>query len=76
MDSFSFTRTIEGHTITVRAIYIPRAQTWGLLGKLDGEVIEHRQSVSPWEDARSIIDAELAKLDLDLDEPEDEGLAA
>jgi hypothetical protein len=59
MDTFTFRRDLPGTSIVVIAQYIPRLETWGVHVKVNGELVEHRQTDDPWRDARAAIDTEL-----------------
>lgn len=64
-DCFTFRRDFEGHVILVTAHFIPNMQTWGLMAKVNGTPVDHRQSADPWTDARGMIDRALMDLELD-----------
>ena len=64
-DCFTFRRDFEGHVVLVTAHFIPNMACWGLMAKVNGTPCDHRQSIDPWNDARSMIDHALIDLELD-----------
>lgn len=54
-DNFTFRRDYRGSSVLVIAHYIPRLELWGVIIKINGELVDHTQSDDPWKAAREAV---------------------
>lgn len=57
-------RTLDGLTIVVVASRIPSLSTWGMICKVNGEIVDHRQADDVFETAQEVIEQQLQNIDL------------